>query len=63
MAQLIATISLCIFIIAIQHLYNWFIRKIYDKTEDDGIGLILAVLTAGFAITFLLFKLLLQINK
>jgi hypothetical protein len=63
MAQTIATISLCIFIILIQHLYNWLIRKINNVMEEDGIGLLLGLSTAVCAITFLLFKLLLEINK
>ena len=63
MAQIIATISLCIFIIAMQHFYNWFIRKIYERTGIDGMAIILALTTAVGAVTFLLFKSLLEINK
>jgi hypothetical protein len=63
MAQTIATISLCIFIILIQHLYNWLIRKIHNVMEEDGIGLLLGLSVAVFALTFFLFKLLLEINK
>jgi presenilin-like A22 family membrane protease len=63
MAQTIATISLCIFIILIQHLYNWLIRKINNVMEEDGIALLLGLSVAVFALTFFLFKLLLEINK
>jgi hypothetical protein len=63
MAQTIATVSLCIFIILIQHLYNWLIRKINNVMEEDGIGLLLGLSVAVFALTFFLFKLLLEINK
>jgi hypothetical protein len=63
MAQTIATISLCIFIILIQHLYNWLTRKIHNVMEEHGIPLHLGLSVAVFAITFFLFKLLLEINK
>jgi hypothetical protein len=63
MAQTIATISLCIFIILVQHFYNWLMRRIYDVMEEFGAPLHLGLSVAVFAITFFLFKLLLEINK
>ena len=63
MAHTIATISLCIFIIVIQHLYNWSMRKLYDILGEYGIGLLISISVAVFGLTFILFRLLLQINK
>lgn len=63
MAQQIATVSLFIFIIVIQHLYNWAFRKIYNRLVDGSIPLLLGLTSAVFAITFLLCQLLLGINK
>jgi hypothetical protein len=63
MTQQIATVSLFIFIIVIQHLYNWSSRKLYDKLGYDSIALLLALTTFVFVITFALCELLLGINK
>jgi len=63
MAQQIATVSLFIFIIVLQHLYNWSCRKIYDKLTDDSVPLLLALTTVVFVITLALCELLLDINK
>lgn len=63
MAQLIATVSLCIFIVALQHLYNWVIRKIWDVFDSDGIILCLFTSFINVSITFYLFDTLIKINK
>jgi len=64
MALTIATISLCLFIVLIQHLFNWVFRKTLDIMEEHSAGLIFGLITLVFGITnFILFRLLLQINK
>jgi len=63
MVLIIATMSLCLFIIAIQHLYNWGMRKIIDIMEEQSFGPVIALSTLVFGVTFLLFKFLLEINK
>ena len=63
MALTIATISLCLFIVLIQHLSNWFIRRIFDKLGEYSYGPASAVLVVTFMISTLLFKLLIEINK
>jgi hypothetical protein len=62
MAQTIATISLCLFIIVLQHLHNWVIRKLNDVMEEYSSGLLIASSVLVVGITFILFRLLLQIN-
>jgi len=62
MAQTIATISLCLFIIVLQHLHNWVIRKLNDVMEEHSSGLLIASSVLVVGITFILFRLLLQIN-
>lgn len=64
MAQLIATISLCIFIVALQHLYNWVVRKIWSVFDVDGVpGLWFAATFINIVVTYFLFDTLLTINK
>jgi len=63
MAQTIATISLCLFIIAVQHLSSWLIRRIFDKLGEYSYGPVSAVLIVTFMISTFLFKLLIEINK
>jgi ribosomal protein S6 len=63
MAQQIATISLAIFIILIQHVYHWGIRKLYNKLEEDGIAAYFVITLAWSASTITLFRLLIEINK
>ena len=63
MALIIATISLCLFIITIQHLYNWGMRKIIDKLDEHSYGLVTALTVLMIALSFLLFKTLIEINK
>jgi hypothetical protein len=63
MTLTIATMSLCLFIIVIQHLYNWGMRKIIGIMEEHSLGPVIALSTLVFGITFLLFKFLLEINK
>jgi hypothetical protein len=63
MVQQIATISLAIFIILIQHVYHWSIRKLYNKLEEDGIAIYFAITIAWLVSTLTLFKLLIEINK
>jgi hypothetical protein len=66
MAQTIATISLCLFIVLIQHIFNWLFRKSIDMLEHDetiaSSGLFIAT-ALTFIITCVLFKLLIAINK
>jgi hypothetical protein len=63
MAQTIATISLCLFIIIVQHLYNWGMRKIIDMMGQYSFGPGTALTTIMIGLSFLLFKLLIEINK
>jgi len=67
MALTIATISLCIFILLIQHVFNWLFRKSIDMLEHDetiaSSGLFIAGTALTFIITCVLFKLLIEINK
>ena len=67
MAQTIATISLCLFIVLIQHLYNWGFRKSINMLEKDETITSYALYVVGTAFTFIitsvLFKLLIEINK
>lgn len=63
MAQTIATISLCLCIILLQHLYNWTMRKMWDKLEEDGIGLYAGLTVLMLAINYLIFNTLIEINK
>ena len=60
MAQTIATVALIISIIVLQHLYNWAVRKLFDLDDDSAI-LAASVVTIG--LTYILFTLLLEINK
>jgi len=63
MALTIATISLCLFIIIVQHLYNWGMRKIIDTMGEYSYGPGTALTTIMIGLSFLLFKLLIEINK
>ena len=63
MALTIATISLCIFIVLIQHLFNWAFRKILDIMEEHGGGLLIALSILSLGITFVLFRTLIELNK
>jgi hypothetical protein len=63
MALTIATISLCLFIVLVQHLFNWCTRKTIDIMEEHSAGLVMALIVLDFAITFIFFRLLLEINK
>ena len=63
MAQTIATIALIISIIVLQHLYNWAMRKLFDLDDDSAPVLILAASAATIGLTYILFTLLLEINK
>jgi hypothetical protein len=67
MAQTIATISLCIFIVLIQHLFNWLFRKSIEMMEHDETVTSYGLFVGGTALTFILtsvlFKLLIEINK
>lgn len=63
MALTIATISLCIFIVLIQHLFNWAFRKILDIMEEYGYGLLIALSILSLGITFVLFRTVIEINK
>jgi hypothetical protein len=63
MALTIATISLCLFIVGLQHLFNWAFRKTLDIMEEHSAGLLFALSILVFGITFILFRLLLEINK
>ena len=63
MAQTIATISLIISIIVLQHLYNWTMRKLYNLDKEVTGGAMFAASCIMFVVTFFLFKLLLEINK
>ncbi len=62
MAQTIATISLCLFIVLIQHLYNYMVR-VYLNKMDDISGLLVGLTVLMFIITCLSFRLLILINK
>ena len=68
MALTIATVSLCLCIVLVQHLYNWIIRKAFQIMEEDGMdasphGLLLAGSIVTLIVTIALFKLLIDINK
>jgi hypothetical protein len=63
MALTIATISLCLFIVLIQHLYNWGIRKLIDVMGEHSFGPSISLTALALGITFLLFKTLIEINK
>ena len=63
MAQQIATISLAIFIILIQHVYHWGIRKLYNKLGQDGIAVYSVITIAWSVSTVRLFRLLIEINN
>lgn len=63
MAQTIATIALIISIIVLQHLYNWAVRKLFDLDDDSAPVFILAASVATIGLTYILFTLLLEINK
>ena len=63
MAQTIATIALIISIIVLQHLYNWAMRKLFDLDDDSAPVFILAASGAMIGLTYILFTLLLEINK
>jgi len=62
MALTIATISLCLFIVLIQHLYNYMVR-VYLNKMDDIPGLLVGLTVLMFIITGLSFRLLILINK
>ena len=64
MAQLIATVSLCIFIVGLQHLYNWVVRKIWDVFDIDGVPVLFVFATfINIVVTYFLFGTLIEINK
>ena len=63
MAQTIATISLCLCIILLQHLYNWTMRKMWNKLEEDGLGLYVGLTVLMLAINYIIFNTLIEINK
>jgi hypothetical protein len=63
MVQQIATISLAIFIILIQHVYHWGIRKLYNKLGEDGIAAYFVITLAWSVSTVRLFRLLIEINN
>ena len=61
--QQIAIISLVIFIVLIQHVYNWLVRKIWSVLEDNGIFLCIMATFIWAVSTLTLFKLLIEISK
>ena len=63
MAQTIATISLCLYIILLQHLYNWTMRKMWDKLEEDGLGLYFGLTALMLGINYIIFDALIEVNK
>jgi hypothetical protein len=67
MALTIATISLCLFIVLIQHLFNWVFRKSIEMMEHDetvnSYGLFVGGTALTFILTSVLFKLLIEINQ
>ena len=63
MALTIATISLCLFIMAIQHLYKWCMRKVIDNLGQYSFGPAAALTMLMIGLSILLFKLLIGINK
>ena len=63
MALTIATISLCLFIIAVQHLYNWGIRKLIDVMGGASFGPSFSLTALVIGITFVLFKTLIELNN
>jgi hypothetical protein len=63
MAQTVATISICLFIVIVQHFFNWSIRRWNDIMGEHGGGLLIALSITMLMITVLLFRLLLIINK
>jgi len=63
MAQLIATISLSICIILLQHLYNFIVRKLWEHLEEDSIPGLFGITALNLALSVLLFNLIISINK
>ena len=67
MALTIATITLALLIVLIQHLYNWLVRKAFSIMEEYGMGASNGLFIAGSIVTFIvtiaLFNLLIEINK
>ena len=62
MAQTIATISLCLFIVMTQHLYNYMVRILFNKMQWSE-SLLVALTILMIIITSLSFRLLILINK
>ena len=63
MTLTIATLSLCIFIVLSQHLYNWGMRMLWNIMKEAGLVIyfVITILMVGF--TYTLFQLLIEINK
>lgn len=62
MAQTIATISICLFIVLTQHLYNYMFRILFNKMQWSE-SLFIALTILMVMITCLSFRLLILINK
>ena len=62
MAQTIATISICLFIVLTQHLYNYMVRILFNKMQWSE-SLFIALTILMVMITCLSFRLLILINK
>ena len=63
MALTIATVSMCIWIVMFQHLYNWAMRKIWEKLEEDGSGVYIGLTILMALINCMLFEALIKISK
>lgn len=63
MVLTIATVSMCIWIVMFQHLYNWAIRKLWDKLEEDGLGVYVGLTILMVVVNCVMFNTLIEINK
>jgi hypothetical protein len=63
MAQLIATISLSLCIILLQHLYNFISRMLWENLEEDSIAALFGITVLNIVLCVLLFNLIIFINK
>lgn len=63
MALTIATISICILIVLLQHIYALVIRLMWEKLEEDGVGLYAGLTVIMIVFNYFLFNTLIQLYK
>jgi hypothetical protein len=63
MAQLIATIALSLAIILLQHLYNFIVRRLWEREDESSLAGLFFLTGLNIFFCLVLFNLIISINK